>query len=94
MKKFKKIVAVVLEVIAIVLIVVGIVILLPWMVMVSRAIFIHLHQGMVVMTDNMRLFYLGWMLLGAAPVAIGGSLLLWAGNILKRIKWANEVVQG
>lgn len=89
----KKIMAKILKVIAIALIVIGIVLLLPWAVMMFWAIFTHLHHGMVEMTDNLRLFYLGWMLLGAAPVAIGGSCLLWAENVLQRIGWKIEVKQ-
>lgn len=91
--KVKKVMAKILKVIAVILIVIGIILLLPWMVMTFWAIFTHLHHGMVEMSDNLRLFYLGWMLLGGAPVAVGGSCLLWAENILQRIRWRNEVVQ-
>ena len=93
MKKFKKICATILKVVSIILMVIGFILLLLWAVMAFWAIFTHLHHGMVEMSDNLRLFYLGWMLLGAAPVAIGVSCLLWAESILQRIKWAKEVTQ-
>ena len=92
-KGFRMVIAKVARVFAVVLMVIGVIVLIPCFIMAFYAIFTHIHQGMVVMSDSARLFYLGWMLLGAAPAAIGGSLLLWAENILQRIRWANEVKQ-
>lgn len=88
--KFKKIMAKILEVIAIILISIGIITLLPWMYMASFAIFTHINQGYVQMSDNIRLFYLEWMIFGSLPVTIGGVTLIYAQNILKRIKWRME----
>jgi len=79
--------AVILKVTSIVLMVIGVIILLPCFVMAFWSIFTHIHNGMVEMSDNLRLFYLEWMLLGAAPMTIGSSSLLWAENILEKIRW-------